>query len=745
MLTGIVLGAAASEAATYVVSTTAFSSFTRTNAMEAPSNDAPVEIAGDLAKISFKVLDIEKDILPQGFSENKYDLIISSLALSGAENIETTLANVRRLLKPGGYLLLIELTDPHVMSFGLVFGCLSGWLRDRNDDGGLSPSMSVAKWKYFLDRAGFSGIEICSEKLQHLNSPFTLMFTQAVDDHVRFLRDPLAQSTYSFPAQPLTLIGGKSAHTAGLIANIKEIVLPYFDTVKSYGSLSDLVPGCLPSMGAVLSLTELDEPVFGSITSTELKAFQELFKESKNIIWVGHGAQGSNPFANMFVGIQRTLVTEMDHLRVQFLNLESLAHAREIQIAQILLKFMAGDHLHPMIQANELLWYTEPELFLKDGQSYIPRLKMNRTRNNRYNSLRRLILKDVDRKEANVAIVSSNQGYQVTECALEPSPFVAQTQVQVTNALLRTVMIGQKYHFFLVTGREIHGGNYVVAFANSLKSCVSLDSSRLIYCTRGEDEAAVSMLKIYTHLLAQSAIRRVSPGKAIAVLDPDFSMLSALELYCSQKGVHLVLLTSKQSSNPSPWIYLHPQSTRRALRNKIPPHVTHFFDADGSRDTAAVILESLPEGCEIQSETSLTEGPSGHLPQSSFDELSSTFQASWAAVCEHDFPANSHRLPIHDIKSLVEGRIKSGSQAMISMRSEKLPVQVLPASKAVKFSIAKTYWLIGLTGGLGISICEWMARQGARYIVISSRNPSLDSRWLDVMNSRGCTIRVLST
>ena len=76
--------------------------------------------------MSFKKLDIEKEPVAQGFEVGSYDLIIAVNVLHATYPMDNTISNVRRLLKPGGKLALIEITAlvPYV---NLVFGTLPGW------------------------------------------------------------------------------------------------------------------------------------------------------------------------------------------------------------------------------------------------------------------------------------------------------------------------------------------------------------------------------------------------------------------------------------------------------------------------------------------------------------------------------------------------------------------------------------------------------------------------------------------
>ena len=79
-----------------------------------------------LGKVRFKTLDIERDPNAQGFTEGSYDLVIASNVLHATKSMDNTLENVRRLLKPGGRLALIELTRLRP-AWSIVFGLLPGW------------------------------------------------------------------------------------------------------------------------------------------------------------------------------------------------------------------------------------------------------------------------------------------------------------------------------------------------------------------------------------------------------------------------------------------------------------------------------------------------------------------------------------------------------------------------------------------------------------------------------------------
>jgi acyl transferase domain-containing protein/2-polyprenyl-3-methyl-5-hydroxy-6-metoxy-1,4-benzoquinol methylase len=76
--------------------------------------------------IKFKSLDLDLDPIEQGFIPGSYDLVVASNVIHATKSIEGSLDKIHKLLKPGGRLLLIEVTQPQVF-INLIFGTLPGW------------------------------------------------------------------------------------------------------------------------------------------------------------------------------------------------------------------------------------------------------------------------------------------------------------------------------------------------------------------------------------------------------------------------------------------------------------------------------------------------------------------------------------------------------------------------------------------------------------------------------------------
>ncbi|OQD84967.1 hypothetical protein PENANT_c011G03847 [Penicillium antarcticum] len=723
----------------------AFTSYTYSDIIDSQFDDVREKLSEYQSKMAFKVLDIETDITEQKYEEECFDLVIASLALYTTKNLEATLTNVRRLIKPGGYLIMMEITNPDVMRFGLILGGLPGWWLGHEEGRTLSPCVPESKWDDLMRKTKFSGLQALAPSSSISLLPFSVMVTQAVDHRINFLRDPLAHIHQPLGVDSLTIIGGKSPLTAAMAAEIKTAVSRHYSNIQTANSLGDVVSADLPVMGTVISLIELDDPILKNMASEDLTSFQELFKRSKNVLWLGHGAQGDNPYGNMFTGVQRTLLMEMTHLHVHFLNLYSLREADARTIATKLLHLEVAEIWDQSGQLDGILWSNEREIALKNGKLQVPRFRLNSRRNDRYNSSRRLIIKEVERAKSIVTIQQSDLGYQIEEKDIRSSlSFPDGVEIHVTHSLLRAVRITEAKSLFLVAGKNTRSNERVVALSHTLESQVHVPHSLAIRCGNSEEQAIRSILTLYLHFLSLSMLHKLQPGAALAVLDLDFSLSPVLTKHANEKGVQLVLLTTKQGPCSWPWIQVHPNTTQRELMTKIPKNIAKLVTMGRNDDVISVLKSCLPAIYPFENETTLTATSCQSQFISDTGPLSMQLQNVWMRAQYDLIPINLYRFASLTLEDLIRSHDPLAEQSIIAWGESKLAVQVRPATKQVKFSKDKTYWLVGLTGGLGLSLCQWMARQGARYIALSSRSPKIDDQWLRKMAAAGCNVRVFS-
>jgi len=112
-------------------------------------------------QMNFRVCDISKDPVSQSFEAESYDLILASYVLHAIEDLDQSLRNIRKLLKPGGKLLLFE-TTRETLHIGFPFGLLKGWWSPLEQEPRSlhSPCLTTQQWKERLMRTGFSGVDV---------------------------------------------------------------------------------------------------------------------------------------------------------------------------------------------------------------------------------------------------------------------------------------------------------------------------------------------------------------------------------------------------------------------------------------------------------------------------------------------------------------------------------------------------------------------------------------------------------
>ncbi|MCY3837752.1 MAG: SDR family NAD(P)-dependent oxidoreductase [Gammaproteobacteria bacterium] len=119
--------------------------------------EAEARFGGAESAIDYRVLDIEKDPVAQGFDAHGYDLLIASNVLHATRYLHETLGHCRDLLAPSGHLVALE----NLRGQGwldLTFGQLDGWWRFADDYRPHHALAAPGVWRRALADAGFAGV-----------------------------------------------------------------------------------------------------------------------------------------------------------------------------------------------------------------------------------------------------------------------------------------------------------------------------------------------------------------------------------------------------------------------------------------------------------------------------------------------------------------------------------------------------------------------------------------------------------
>ena len=133
-------------------------------------SEAEERFGGGDGSIEYRVLDIEKSPVDQGFDSHGYDLIIASNVLHATRYLNETLGHCRELLAPSGQLVALE----NLRGQGwldLTFGQLDGWWRFADH---YRPHHALASpdiWRRALDDAEFGEIEVLGDDTDSVRMP----------------------------------------------------------------------------------------------------------------------------------------------------------------------------------------------------------------------------------------------------------------------------------------------------------------------------------------------------------------------------------------------------------------------------------------------------------------------------------------------------------------------------------------------------------------------------------------------
>lgn len=260
-------------------------------------------------KMAFKVLDIEASPAEQGINEGTYDVIVASFVIHATARLADTMRNLRKLLRPGGYLVVGEGTSDGSLSSGngFLFGPLPGWWRGVDEGRTLTPLINLDQWDSLLRETGFSGLD--AQISRDLSDAFCLaaFVSQAVNDQVSFLREPLAAIGQSdgldIIIPKVVIIGGRTEPIRNTVDDLSATMIPFVDEIVHYLSLEGIDFASLHEATPVICLAELDTLTFKDLTKERWQSLKQLFETAKKLLWISTGRLCEQPWSHMPVDL----------------------------------------------------------------------------------------------------------------------------------------------------------------------------------------------------------------------------------------------------------------------------------------------------------------------------------------------------------------------------------------------------------------------------------------------------------
>ncbi|KAL5459023.1 hypothetical protein PMIN06_003013 [Paraphaeosphaeria minitans] len=736
------------------------SSYTFTDASQENVRNVGDSFRSHNKKMNYKVLDITSPPVDQGFKSQGYDIVIASHVPTMAGSTTTTLEHIRQLLKPGGYLILKEFTNPSSIRSQVIAGALLT-LGSEIDGGSLAPPiLSPGAWHSILRKVGFSGVDARTAEIDNIAWPMSVIVSQAVDERVQFLRRPLStpspSSASPFELESLVILGNGTPETA----QIGEAIADHLERFCSNITVLDGLPSeeesmDLSPMSTFVNLVDLDSPVFRNITDEKMLGLNRMLELAKTIVWVTHGGQDI-PYQMASIAFGRAIRQEALHVNFNHIDISGLQHNVPQVIAEYLVQQCVLDEWQAppsaladvQHQDSAFLWSREPEVFFDAGQLMVPRLIPQTNQNARLNSLKRAITKKVAIPGSNIGIVSpvSESRHYVVEQPHQNREHVSSEIFRVQSSSLKALCVSSDMFLFLSIGHNAAKGTCFLLSTSNSCEVAPLAITSVPQSLLDQDRSATEdeiLVAVASELLAEALTRQLSAGDHVMIhcSGSDWSLAESIRRLAADQSVRVTLTQADGNNRNATSIDLNSRISNMNLRKfvaRVKP--THFLDLTASF-LGDRITHALNPNCTIVSASTLFRS-NYSLPPSLSDVETIVHSLKNSVLRSKPLHHNLGHLvvPLPDVRSMEEEYTLN----VIHWPSDELvEAEVHPLDSRHLFAKNKTYLLVGLSGQIGQSLCEWMVANGAGCVCLTSRRPKVDQNWLQSFDGTGASVKVI--
>ena len=269
--------------------------------------------------VKYQKLDIEQDPFTQGFEPESFDVIAASNVLHATKRLDVTLGNCFKLLKPGGKIIIGELTWCPNHS-GVIFGTLPGWwLSEDGRTGG--PVICQEEWDRRLRECQFTGLDMA---VAAQDSRGTKILSTMVSTKPFSLSKPLLKKAVII--EPLI----SSELGAAIVGTVEdhcraEAIESVTVSLSEAGLMVDDDQLNTDSI-ATICLVEAVTPIFAEPTREVFEDVRKILTKSHALFWYAcnNSRDGTSPPAACAIsGLLRTARSENPSLRLHEVHLQA--------------------------------------------------------------------------------------------------------------------------------------------------------------------------------------------------------------------------------------------------------------------------------------------------------------------------------------------------------------------------------------------------------------------------------------
>ncbi|KAA8646574.1 Type I Polyketide synthases (Type I PKS) [Aspergillus tanneri] len=715
-------------------------------------------------RMQFRALNIENDPEQQGFECESYDMVVAFLVLHATANLNASLTNVRKLLKPGGQLILLELTRPEAIRTAFIFGLLDDWWRGMEPERKHSPCVNEAQWNEYLVKSGFSGCDVAIPDYSNsICQEACLILSTAIETRV------VQQS----PPPPVHILFTQSSTAQLAMAqHLERRLKRSTDLTITLGSLEDTVLSQPCPEAVHVSLVETDTPFLYDVTEEDFRLLHHWLILSTKVVWVNSGGgQEPWPKSRLVDGLFRVWGEENDRAELTTVSLDPSAASIEHQL-QLIERIIRG------ITAGHV---TDTEYIEQSGMLHVGRVVHASAMNQKLASRKHpRAVPQMIRSSPPLRLEIGSPGLLdtlqfVKDRSVEQPLKPTEIEVQVKN-------VGLNFLDVLIALGRLDSKALGVEFAGQVtrvgESCqrfqpgdrvVACHASRYAcYVRLGEDmavvkipdqlpfaEAAALPAAYVTAWIALHDIANLQRGESVLIHSGAGGTGQAAIQVARYLGGQIFTTVGSESKAkfltdyyriPSDHIFssrntLFARGVRRLTANKGVDVVFNSLSSDGllaSWESVAPYGRFVEIGKnDILSNSKLPMLPFlGNVTFRAFDLAAMTLERPHrvAEALEHilSLILEQHLCPASPLRVYGLSEIETAFRQMqsgknigktvLEMRPEDSVMATLEANPIRLFDSNGTYVIAGGLGGLGRSVARWFIDRGAKNLLLLSRS-----------------------
>ena len=724
-------------------SSNAFSHYTFTDA--SPSS---VEAARSLfpeyqGRMSFQVLEPDTDVAEQGFKAHSYDLVVGVLIATA--DVESYLSNVHQLLKPGGYLVLLETTSTESIRLPALMGGLEEWWPAKDREQRSTRRLSTAEWHALLVQWGFSGVETSTPELDVLPRPYSILVSRATNEHIDLLLDPSFRPSTPAHIEDLVIVSGWSLVSVRLAEAARRLLELHSGRIVVVQAVQDVTSLDLSSRSTILYLADLDEPIFTRYTPEAHSGLRKLWTTAGTVLWAIRGARRENPHALMSLGLGRAMMVEHAHagINAQFIDFALDARLDAHLLVDELLRLQILGSLSR--ERSNFVWSREPELEVDaEGRKWVPRIVPHRGFNDAYNSSRRQIVAKADPAREVVEVVQARYESQSRTLTRVLAPEARRTdggevtKVRVLYSATTPLRPSSSQAFYVSLGLDTASNEPVVVLSTNIASIVEVPTASVVSYRDPLTEAPSRLRAITAYLLASLIGGEAAADGTTLLVEPDDDVARSVTKLAAEKNLDIVSVTTSPVDRGYPTVFISAHASSRAIRRALPPRVASVIDFTKRNSSGSAFFARLrgylPDAARVES------GESFQARNFSSTALAALFHEAVHSVA----PTDLSQVGAASVEAYVADA-QSSASVIDWTSSSTVSVSVKPSDALPIFRGDRTYLLFGLggAGGLGLPLAEYMVSLGARNIILTSRKPDVDGHLIAAYAARGVRIKAV--